>query len=342
MSACNPPPGASRPGWPGVGIGPTAMTDAGNDGVSIDAAPKRPAHPAPHIALPDPHDPPSSTPPAGRRRPSALLVAAAVIVTALAVGAVSYATTQSEHTQPRPASSAPATGTSNFPLSAGQLNQRAALAWMAANLPRSTTLLTDPTMSGRLIALGFATVLTTPAATLPGYVVSDRALRANGASNAVLARSVPVARFGLADAMVEVRSVLRTTTARLTAVLAADRANRRLAGTALASNPKLSATPAVRTVLRDGGLDLRAATYLALVASDTKVRVTDLPIDPAEAAASRPRRVVTLATTGAAATAIRAAAAALPPDYAPARDTATADSLTLTWSANAQPVEPVT
>jgi hypothetical protein len=96
---------------------------------------------------------------------------------------------------------------------------------------------------------------------------------------------------------------------------ARDTHDRRAAGRALLANPRVTTDPRLFAALRDGQLDIRAATVLALLATNADVHVIRLALDQPEAAAGRPVRRVTLSlrNTSALAQTLRM----LPHQYAP-------------------------
>ena len=67
------------------------------------------------------------------------------------------------------------------------------------------------------------------------------------------------------------------------------------AGTALATNGRLTLTPEADALLRAGGVDERVLTLLATVAVDHRVSVAGFPLPAAEAAAHAPARTVEIA-----------------------------------------------
>jgi hypothetical protein len=163
--------------------------------------------------------------------------------------------------------------------------------WSVTNLPPHTPVFSASSPAGGLAGLR-------PVTTCPrgGYLLVDAALRSRSAEPEVrhcLARSFTVARFGSGSSSAEVRSIAAKVGAVTNAWRRALAAGRR-GGAALAANPYVLASPAVRGQLRAGRLDLRAEALLALLAGRGRIRVLEIIADPAEAAAGRPARFVTV------------------------------------------------
>jgi hypothetical protein len=117
------------------------------------------------------------------------------------------------------------------------------------------------------------------------------------ALTAELASSVPVAVFGTGTQTVEARMVFGTNNPDILSVQAQrqdDATNRRLAGEALLRNPRVTIAPAWSTLVATGGLDLRPAVVIGLIAARTDVSVVAVKVDPAENAAGTPARTVRL------------------------------------------------
>lgn len=77
----------------------------------------------------------------------------------------------------------------------------------------------------------------------------------------------------------------------------ADRTDRAKAGAALLRNPNVVASPDARVVLENGQLDLRAATVLTGIASQTHINLADVTVAGPEAAAGVPARSITVYAT---------------------------------------------
>lgn len=179
--------------------------------------------------------------------------------------------------------------------------------WLRANIPATMAISADPNLVGQLQRAGFtaAHVLPgTPGAQdwhADGIVVSTAKTRALAAStplvNAELASSIPVAVFGTGTQGVEVRMVFGTANPDVLTVQAqrlADATNRRIAGDGLLRNPRVKIAPQWTTLVATGGLDLRAAVVIALIANQTNVGVITVVVDPGENAAGMPARTVRL------------------------------------------------
>jgi hypothetical protein len=132
-------------------------------------------------------------------------------------------------------------------------------------------------------------------------IISTPETRAQAASvpalTAELASSIPVAVFGTGTQSVEARMVFGTNHPDILSVQAQrqdDATNRRLAGEALLRNPRVTVAPAWSTLVSTGGLDLRPAVVIGLIAARTDVAVVAVKVDPAENAAGTPARTVRL------------------------------------------------
>ena len=138
--------------------------------------------------------------------------------------------------------------------------------------------------------------------------------------------SQPLAVFGSGSSAVRVSQVLSLDAAQSVAVDAAARAS---AGRALARNPNLTASDAIRRTLTDGRLDLRAATELAVLAASATVDVVGLPQDIAETQAGAPVRQVRVRVS---AGLLASSTAAMPPAMRPHSVTQqTDDSYLVSW-----------
>jgi hypothetical protein len=218
------------------------------------------------------------------------------------------------------------------PVTAPRADARA-VDWVVRELPRSAAVLADRTVSRALAAHGVQAVSTDTSA---AFVVSTPALRAAAQDSPpiahALAASVPVAVLGSgADAV-----ILRQVTGVSAAQLAADARTRRSAESELLANPAITASPAAAQLFRAGAVDLRCATFLAIVAATDRVRIVRVVVDPAERAADRPARTVEVSTTSATplTNLVRAASA----EYRPASSTRLADGTwRLTWSVDVAP-----
>jgi len=182
-----------------------------------------------------------------------------------------------------------------------------ARAWLKANVARSERISAEPDIVSQLRSAGF-----TAAHVAPGYpgapdwrsdnvIISTPATRAEAASvpalTAELASSIPVAVFGTGTQSVEARMVFGTNNPDILSVQAQrqdDATNRRLAGEALLRNPRVTIAPSWSTLVATGGLDLRPAVVIGLIAARTDVVLVAVKVDPAENAAGTPARTVRL------------------------------------------------
>jgi hypothetical protein len=212
------------------------------------------------------------------------------------------------------------------------------IAWMRTALPTDAPIVATKPVATALRNAGFTAVA---AQARPGKTAG----RASGTYWLVstTARSggvaVPVARFGSASTDVSVGLMLaNATTARRDAAVASDRSNRLTADRALAKNAAVHADSQVRSMLRQGKLDARPATMLALLAGSVPVQVRSLPINPAESAVGRPARTVVVDTSVDALALVRDM---LPVKYRPASMVSTGSSTTLVWNVAVDPVRTV-
>jgi pyruvate/2-oxoglutarate dehydrogenase complex dihydrolipoamide acyltransferase (E2) component len=181
----------------------------------------------------------------------------------------------------------------------------AAEAWLAANLARTTPIQTDVDVVLDLSSVGFSDVSTWTAGlpgqpgALPGvgYLVVTAPIRA--AVGAAVARQdrvsmLPVAVFGSGPTRVQVCQIEPEPAATLAARLSGLAHDETAAEAALLSNPRVHVAPAARRVLATRALDMRAATVIAQLAANTKVSIDAINQAPAEAAAGRPARALTV------------------------------------------------
>ena len=207
--------------------------------------------------------------------------------------------------------------------------------WAVANLAHTDRLVTDETLRAGLTGRGFPTQNLIPAGDFTGSdrptdLIVDTGLRSAAATTPALAQAVqaarPLAVFGSGPAAVQVSQVLSLEAAQAVTVDAAARAT---AGRALARNPHLTASDAIRRTLTDGRLDLRAATVLAVLAASTTVDVVALPQDGAETQAGAPVRQLRLRVPG---SLLTSTTAATPPAMRPRSATRQSDdSYLVSW-----------
>jgi hypothetical protein len=272
---------------------------------------------------------------------------AATLVVAIIIAAVVFVATRPDHpsnpvsggtarTQAPPSSSA----------SAGTLagSSSAPVVWLTSNVDIDDRIGADPASATVLSKQGFTAVtpLTGSTKAVSGLVdkldwlVWDASRRGKRHLASLFARSALVARFGTGRHGVQIRSVLPV--GNVASLLAQDKNNRQLAGAGLAANPNVKVTRSVSAELQAGGFDLRAATFLAVLASTTMVDVVQAPQDTAERAASRPVRELVVAARP---SSVRAALRSLPAVYQPRDVTEQDQQTTLAWDPAVNPVQPV-
>lgn len=194
-----------------------------------------------------------------------------------------------------PGSASPSTASTS--LSAlDQASSRAAASWIRANLRTSAVLAADSTTAGMLRPNGIEGVYALPTTLTQArsvqYLVTSSSSKA---SPSLRAAATPIATFGSPGHMLTVEQLVRTPTGQsLAALVARDREARQLAGSQLATNPGIRTTPATKSALRGGELDLRAATVLALLAQSAPVRLDRVDEVEAEHRAHMPARMITI------------------------------------------------
>jgi len=214
--------------------------------------------------------------------------------------------------------------------------------WIEANLSRQSPLTADASVADALAAAGFVADKFPAAGRWDAnrFVVSTPAIHGDItrhlAASAARISSVPVAVFGPATSQVEVRMIVSGSASSLEHRMARDARDRLTAGKALLANRRLTADPDPREVLRSGGLDIRAAVVLTMLAKQTDVHVRRLAVDQPEAAAGSPARTVTISFRDP--KALGAALRMLPRAYTPSAVTQTSGrSRELTWSVGLAP-----
>jgi len=225
-----------------------------------------------------------------------------------------------------------------------------AVQWLGANLPTGSQVLTDDVVLGQLRSRGVTrlhlTSVQDPTASLVptsyDYVVSTPLLRAakdatGRSAQAVLAASEPVATFRSGSDALQVLQVSPLSQAERAVRVAADRSARALAISGLTSNRRLSFAGTTARTLRERSLDLRAATFLAVLSDTADVTVADLPLDAAEQSADLPPRAIRLrAVPG---SAVAGATQSLAGAYRPMSVTTVAGTTTISWSPAVAPVQ---
>jgi hypothetical protein len=199
---------------------------------------------------------------------------------------------------------------------------RQAATWVVANLPSDVRIGTDfqfPDTAGPRGPEFDVLALSSAAWTTYSFIVSTSQLRREAGFvatvSAALASSLAVARFGTGADRVEVRQVAAGGRAVLTRRWRHDLAIRKTAGLGLLQNPKVDEDAGTAKVLRRAGLDLRAATVIALIAGKGYVRIVEILADRAETVLGRPARRMTIQVTDPAI--VRSALAMLPHSYQP-------------------------
>jgi hypothetical protein len=221
---------------------------------------------------------------------------------------------------------------------AGATADTALVAWMKTALPKNAPIVAAESVAPALRGAGFTAVA---AEARPGNTAGRASgtywLVSTAAADGGLA--VPVARFGAGSTDTRVGLMLaNATAARRDVAVASDRSNRLTADSQLAENAAVRTDSQVRSMLRRGELDTRAATMLALLGNFGPLRVRSLPIDPAESAVGRPARTVVL---DASADALARARNQMQPHYRPATMAASGRSTMLVWNVAVDPVRTV-
>ena len=196
-----------------------------------------------------------------------------------------------------PASSAPPTPA---PVAVTGASFDEAKAWIEANLAHGTTFAAPAKIARTLTADGYPAQAFTAVSRLgpDGFVVSTPAIRQLVASRLAAEQSqtasLPVAVFGTPPQQIVIRMIVPGSTVRLQARLAHDLSDRIEAGRNLVADRHVTAEGRSHSLLRAGRIDLRATTVLAMLAAKTIIRVNAVELDPAEAAAGRPVRTLTV------------------------------------------------
>ncbi|HEX3335407.1 MAG TPA: hypothetical protein VHS54_03035 [Jatrophihabitans sp.] len=206
---------------------------------------------------------------------------------------------------------------------ADAVTTRQATTWMVANLPLGVRIGIDfqfpDTLGPRGPEFDVLALSSTDWRTY-AFVVSTAELRRQAGFvapvAAALASSLPVARFGTGADRIEVRQIAAGGSAVLARRWRHDLATRRTAGLGLLQNPNVTEGASTAKVLRQAGLDLRAATVIALIAAKGPVRIVEIRADRVEAVVGRPARRMTVQVSDP--EIVRSALAMLPPGYQPA------------------------
>jgi hypothetical protein len=230
--------------------------------------------------------------------------------------------------------------------------------WLVANLPSDARVTADSTVTSDLVRAGFTrrppvAYIQIDVGGLPqggswrdfDYLVSTASTRVDSAILPLLEQalrsSIPVAIFGDGSDRVEVRQILPRGTDGVDVRRSADQQARQRAEAALLHNRRVQVDLAAVGVLEAGGLDLRAATVLALMADRELLQVDAIDSDPAETAAHLPARTVEITVTQP--TLVADTVRSLPTDYRPqlVRKLGPTRSQ-LVWPIAVAPVLPVT
>jgi hypothetical protein len=299
----------------------------------------------------------------GKRTNRPVLVGAGVLVLAAAAATGAVVAVQnsgssstgrtsggSAATQANPAASAPSTRPTAPVQPAEPAAVVAARTWLAANIPHGQRLSADANLVAGLRRVGFPAAHAVPGDADADWhqdtlIVSTARTRSRAAAvpalNAELAASIPVAVFGSGTQSVEVRMVFGTSDPDVLSVQAQrqeDVTNRRVAGEGILSNPRVTVAPAWTTLIRTGGLDLRASVMIGLIADRANVGVISVVVDPAENAAGVPARTVQLSMPQ---SVLPGILAILPPGYRPSRTSSPTQNNTqvteLSWGVTLTP-----
>jgi len=178
------------------------------------------------------------------------------------------------------------------------------------------------------------------------YIVSTNSIRTFPHSSPEVGRALEsstlAAAFGEGATRVEVRRVNLDGAEGAGRRLAADRAARSAAGTALMTSPRLTASQPARDLLRGGYVDARVLTTLVGLSTRQPLTVDGFPGEPGEAGTDEPRRAVRITRVGdepvapgsPADLAVREFLAAQPDPYRPARiEALPGGGLLVDWSA---------
>lgn len=210
---------------------------------------------------------------ARRRRVLAVVSAVAAVLavgTAMAAGLAGH----------RGAASSDPVPTADPALTAAAATRAEAAAWIAKWAADDAIVACDPLMCSALQAHGLPAarileiISSTPDPLGSDLVAASAAVRSRFGRrlSAVYAPAV-IASFGSASARIDVRVVAANGTAAYRSALRADLAARRLAGSALLGNPRISATAAAVRQLAAGRVDSRLLITLAAVAALRPVAV---------------------------------------------------------------------
>jgi hypothetical protein len=256
------------------------------------------------------------------------LIIAAAVGGAAIVGIV-FATSSTGDSTAAPKHDRPAASPTRAVLSSPASE---AVTWAGRQLPHDATVLADDSMRAALTAAGFNKIVGSPAGA--DYVIGGPS--AGAVVRDQLAQAAPIAAFGSGNAQETVGQLITDLPADFQSDLAADRQARATAETQLLANPALQATGNALDALRDGTIDLRAATVLAFLANSTHVTVLSVVPDAPEQAVGLPIRELQLRSDDLAAT--QMIIATLPMSYRPSTTSQLpSGALDLVWPIAAVP-----
>ena len=183
------------------------------------------------------------------------------------------------------------------PERAATANRARAAAWIAQQVSPNATVSCDPEMCGQVQKSGFPATRLKP---LPptagnslgsGVVVSTPAARDQfGARLATIYAPLVIAAFGSGAERVDVRAVAPDGVAAFKSQLASEHAYRISAGSQLADNKNIQASPAARAELRAGPVDSGLLATLSVLASEMPIRLVAFGGLPSGASSAVPLR----------------------------------------------------
>lgn len=165
------------------------------------------------------------------------------------------------------------------PMRAATANRARAAAWIAQQVSPNVTVSCDPAMCGQVRKSGFPVTRLKALPRAPGQlgsgvVVSTPAVRRQfGARLAAVYAPLVIAAFGSGAERVDVRAVAPDGAAAVQVRLASERTDRVSAGSQLARNQNIHASPAARAALRAGRVDSRLLDTLSVLASEMPIRL---------------------------------------------------------------------
>jgi hypothetical protein len=220
----------------------------------------------------------------------------------------------------------PALAPHTAPVPAATVNRNRAAAWTAQQVSPAVAVSCDPAMCAQLRKTGFPAarlMALRPAAAHPprsGVIIATPAIRRQfGTSLAAAYAPLVLASFGTGAGRVDVRAVAAAGAAAARSRLRSGQASRRSAGSDLAGNQNIQASPAARAALLAGHVDARLLATLSVLASAMPVRLIRFDGLPPGASPAVPLRGAQIgAATPAARSAILALLRAQQSPYRPA------------------------